>query len=376
MSPEINLPAGIRSRFSPGINGLNMHLLEAGFETGGVETRGRPLVLLLHGFPELAYSWRKVMLPLAQAGYHVVAPDQRGYGRTTGWDGRYDGDLGSFRLLDLVRDTLGLVAALGHRSVAAVVGHDFGSPVAAWCALVRPDVFRSVALMSAPFAGPPALEGSRSIDRVHDELAGMPRPRKHYQWYYSTREADGDLRNCPQGVHAFLRAYYHQKSADWKENQPFPLASWSAGELAKLPDYYVMGLARGMAETVAPQMPSAAAIAACKWLPDDELRVYSAEFERTGFQGGLQWYRCATSTRFAAELELFAGRSIDVPSCFIAGKSDWGVYQRPGALEKMRGTACTRMSGCDLVDGAGHWVQQEQPGAVSRLLLEFLQRQR
>ena len=109
MTTKINLPAGIRSRFVPEINGLNVHILEAGFETPS-----RPLVLLLHGFPELAYSWRKVMLPLAQAGFHVVAPDQRGYGRTTGWDNRYDGDLSSFRLLNLVRDQVGLVAALVH----------------------------------------------------------------------------------------------------------------------------------------------------------------------------------------------------------------------------------------------------------------------
>src|SRR5207253_1901632 len=144
------LPSGVRSRFLDGINGLRVHVLEAGFES-----TGRPCVVLLHGFPELAYSWRKVMPALAAAGFHVVAPDQRGYGRTTGWDADYDGDLGSFRLLNLARDALGLVSALGKRSVAAVVGHDFGSPVAAWCALVRPDVFRSVVLMSAPFAGPP-----------------------------------------------------------------------------------------------------------------------------------------------------------------------------------------------------------------------------
>jgi pimeloyl-ACP methyl ester carboxylesterase len=373
MSSEINLPAGIRSRFLPEINGLNMHLLEAGHETGG-----RPLVLLLHGFPELAYSWRKVMLPLAAAGYHVVAPDQRGYGRTVGqnagWDNRYDGDLRSFSILNLVRDALGLVSALGHRSVAAAVGHDSGSPVAAWCALVRPDVFRSVALMSAPFAGPPPMQVNKEVDRIHDELAALDRARKHYQWYYSTREADSDMRDCPQGIHAFLRAYYHVKSADWKRNRPFPLASWTAAELAKLPDYYVMNLGEGMAETVAPHMPSAEAIAACRWLPEDELRVYSSAYERTGFQGGLQWYRCGTSAPFAAELELFAGRTIDVPSCFIAGKSDWGIYQRPGALEKMRATACTRLSGCDFVEGAGHWVQQEQPEAVSRLLLRFLRR--
>src|ERR1700740_1101607 len=150
--PPIPLPSSIRSRFVDDINGLSMHVLEAGFES-----KGRSCVLLLHGFPELAFSWRKVMPALAEAGYHVIAPDQRGYGRTTGWDANYDGDLNSFRLLNLVHDALGLVSAFGYRNVDAVVGHDFGSSVAAWCALVRPDVFRSVALMSAPFAGPPRL---------------------------------------------------------------------------------------------------------------------------------------------------------------------------------------------------------------------------
>ena len=370
------LPSAIRSRFVKDVNGLAIHVLEAGFEE-----RGRPCVLLLHGFPELAYSWRKVMEPLAAAGFHVIAPDQRGYGRTTGWDADYDGDLASFRLLNLVRDAMGLVSALGHRSVAAVIGHDFGSPVAAYCALARPDVFRSVVLMSAPFAGPPALPFGTANDAprqrapaggLHTALAALDRPRKHYQWYYSTRPANDDMRNCLQGVHAFLRAYYHHKSADWPGNQPFPLSAWSADELAKLPTYYLMDLDKNMAETVAAEMPSAAQIAACAWLPDGELSVYSAEYGRTGFQGGLQWYRCRTSGNHNAELEVFSGRTIDVPSCFIAGKSDWGVRQSPGAFERMQGIACTRMMGCHLLDGAGHWVQQEQPAEVSRLLLQFL----
>src|SRR6185437_12540374 len=103
------LPPGIRSRFVSNVNGLTMHVLEAGFEQAN-----RPCVLLLHGFPELAYSWRKVMGPIAAAGFHVIAPDQRGYGRTTGWDGDYDGDLAAFRMLNLVRDAIGLVAALGY----------------------------------------------------------------------------------------------------------------------------------------------------------------------------------------------------------------------------------------------------------------------
>jgi len=373
------IPSGIRSRFVGDINGLRMHMLEAGFEP-----RGSPLILLLHGFPELAYSWRKVILPLAAAGFRVVAPDQRGYGRTSGWDARYDGDLGSFRILNAVRDALGLVSALGYRQVAGVFGHDFGASVAAWCALVRPDVFRSVALMSAPFAGPPALPFDTADDpsqrgsagpSIHDELARLKRPRKHYQWYYSTRQANADMWRCPQGVHAFLRGYFHYKSADWSGNKPFPLKSWTADELAKMPTYYIMDLARNMAETVAAEMPAEAEIAACRWLPDSELRVYSTEYERTGFQGGLQWYRSRTEGRYDSELQLFSGRTIDVPSIFIAGKRDWGTYQRPGNFELMQQSACTRMMGCHLIDGAGHWVQQEQPEHVSELLIDFLRRQ-
>src|SRR3984957_6490210 len=377
--PAIPLPSSIRSRTIEGINGLTVHVLESGFETQD-RPCVRPCLLLRHGFPELAYSWRKVMPALAAAGYHVIAPDQRGYGRTTGWNAEYDGDLAPFRLTNLVRDALGLVSAFGYRSVDAVIGPDFGSSVAAWCALVRPDVFRSVALMSAPFPGPPPLPfdtadkpaAPKREDPVHRRLAALPRPRKHYQWYYSTREANADMHHAPQGLHDFLRGYYHHKSADWKANEPTPLQSWSANELAKLPTYYVMDLACTMAETVAAEMPSAAEIAANTWLPDRELSFYSAEYARTGFQGGLQWYRCGTSGAFTAELQTWSGRSIDVPSCFISGKQDWGTHQRPGVFEAMQASACSRMLGCHLVDGAGHWVQQEQPAEVSRLLIAFL----
>ena len=372
------LGSGIRSRLARGINGLDIHVLEAGFET-----KGRPLVLL-HGFPELAYSWRKIMLPLAAAGFHVVAPDQRGYGRTTGWDADYDGDLASFRLLNAVRDAAGLVAAFGYREAALVAGHDFGASVAAWCALVRPDMFCSLALMSAPFAGPPALPfdtmdnpapRNEPATDIHQELAKLARPRKHYQWYYSTRPANADMHHCPQGVHAFLRGYFHYKSADWLDNKPHPLKSWTASELAQMPTYYIMDLDKNMAQTAAAEMPTAARIAACRWLSEDELAVYSAEYRRNGFQGGLQWYRRGTGGIDSAELQLFSGRTIDVPSIYIAGKSDWGTYQRPGNFERMQQSACSRMLGCHLIDGAGHWVQQEQPERVSRLLIDFLQRQ-
>src|SRR5246127_2040220 len=140
--PASALPAGVRARILRGINGLDIHLLEAGHETAN-----RPSVLLLHGFPELAYSWRKVLPALAAAGYHAVAPDQRGYGRTTGWDARYDGDLASYRFLNLVRDAIGVVRAVGRDSVEMVVGHDFGVTVAAYATLLRPDIFRRMVLM-------------------------------------------------------------------------------------------------------------------------------------------------------------------------------------------------------------------------------------
>jgi pimeloyl-ACP methyl ester carboxylesterase len=371
------LPAGIRARFVERVNGLKIHILEAGYETPS-----RPCLLLLHGFPEIAYSWRKIMVPLAEAGFHVVAPDQRGYGRTTGWSANYDDDLSPFRILNAVRDALGLVAALGHREVAAVVGHDFGASVAAWCALVRPDVFRSLALMSAPFAGPPdlpfATDGKTPepppSSTIHEALAALPRPRKHYQWWYSTRPANGAMWHCKQGVHDFLRAYFHHKSADWKANQPHELAGWTAIELAKMPTYYIMDLADDMATGVAKEMPSPAEIAACQWLPDRELAVYAGEYQRNGFQGGLNWYRSRTGGAFESELQLFSSRTIDVPSIFISGKSDWGVYQRPGAVARMNGGACTAMTGVHLLDGAGHWVQQEQAAKVTELLLGFLKR--
>ncbi len=291
------IAAGIRSRIVANVNGLNVHMLEAGFERPG-----RPAVLLMHGFPELAYSWRKVMLPLAAEGYHVIAPDQRGYGRTTGWDDSYDADPDPFRILNMVRDAIGLVYALGYRNVAMVAGHDAGAPVASWAALIRPDIFRTITILSSPFEGPPALPfdtangaapPQRAItdDELDAELATLNPPRKYYQNYQRTRGANDNMLHAPQGLHAFFRAYYHYKSADWKGNKPHPLKARTAEEMAQIPTYYVMEKDKGMAETVAPFMPSAAGIAACKWMTEQEVEVYAMEYGRTGFTGALQGYR-------------------------------------------------------------------------------------
>src|SRR5712691_1404187 len=375
------LPAGTRSRQIANVNGMTVHILEAGYETPG-----RPAVLLLHGFPELAYSWRRVMPSLAGAGYHVIAPDQRGYGRTTGWDDSYDADPDPFRILNMVRDAIGLVYALGLRSVDAIVGHDAGSPVASWSALIRPDIFRSVTLMSSPFAGAPSLPSNTANgaalprpaitdDELDAQLAKLDRPRKYYQNYQRKPGANEDMLHAPQGLHAFFRAYYHYKSADWKGNKPYPLKGRTAEEMAKIPTYYVMDKDKGMAETVAAEMPSAPEIAACQWLTEPEVGVYATEYARTSFTGALQGYRVrrGTDPKTLAELRTFAGRTIDVPACFIAGKSDWGSYQTPGVFETMQTPrVCTQWRGAHLVDGAGHWVQQEQPEEVSKLLVQFL----
>lgn len=189
------LAGGIRSRLIDNNNGVMMHVLEAGFE--GPK---KPCVLLLHGFPELAYTWRNQLLPLAQAGFHVVAPDLRGYGRSVTAPVKFDDDLLPFALLNRVSDVLGLVLALGYDRVAGVVGHDWGGPTAAWCALVRPDIFNSVVLMSTPFDGPPDLPvnsaehptRSAHID-LQQRLGALPRPRKHYRQYLATRGANEDL---------------------------------------------------------------------------------------------------------------------------------------------------------------------------------------
>ncbi|MEO1082307.1 MAG: alpha/beta fold hydrolase [Pseudomonadota bacterium] len=354
-----------------------MHVLEAGYETPG-----RPAVMLLHGFPELSYSWRKILVPLAQAGVHVIAPDLRGYGRTTGWDSDYDADLAPFGLLNKVRDVIGLSYALGYEQLAAVIGHDFGSPLAAWCGLTRPDIFQSVVMMSAPFGGPPAIPFAAANSPkpndaagfgIFEDLATLERPRKHYVLYYTTRGANEDMWHAAQGLQDFMRAYYHHKSGDWKQNKPFRLAAGTAKEWAKMPTYYIIDLEDGMAETVAREMPSPEHIAANAWLTDRELAVYAQEFGRTGFQGGLNSYRAAVGQIESWAQELYSGKTIDQPSLYISGACDWGTYQSPGEFERMQNSACTDMRGAHFIDGAGHWVQQEKPEDVSRRLVAFLE---
>jgi pimeloyl-ACP methyl ester carboxylesterase len=365
------LPLRIRSRIIDNNNGVKMHVLESGFED-----HNRPCIVLLHGFPELAYTWRNQLLPLAAAGFHVIAPDLRGYGRSVTTPVEFDDDLRVYSLMNRVSDILGLVRALGIHKVACIVGHDWGGPTAAWCALIRPDVFQSVVLMSTPFDGPDDLpfdtveHPARSTHTdMAETLSQLPRPRKHYRAYLATRGANDDMWHASQGIHDLLRAQFYFKSADFADNKPFRLNSWAATELAKLPDYYVMDLNKTVAQTMAEHLPDKEQIAACHWMTEQDLSVYATEYTRTGFQGGLNSYRIF---EVAGELNTFSGRTIDVPACFIGGASDWGVRQSPGAFEAMQHGACTKLLGVHLVKGAGHSLAEEQPQSVNRLLLQFL----
>lgn len=392
--PPLPLPPGITESYLPS-HDLTYHTLSAG-------QRGKPLILCLHGFPELAFSWRKIMPAIAAEGYHVVAYDQRGYGRTTGWDTREFSsvDLNTFTYIRLVRDAVILVNALGYTEVACVIGHDFGAAGASMCALMRPDIFKSyvscscrqlkfltcvrrVVMMSHPFKGSPPLpfntvsnpKPPSEKEDVHNALAELPEPRKHYKWYYSTSLAAAEMDNPEEGLHDFLRGYFHLKSADWKGNVPRPLKAWEATELAKLPYYYVMPLGATMRQVVKTSMDgedlTTVSRLSARWLTDEDLAVYAQEFGRNGFQGSLNWYRTSTDPNNMKDVELFAGRKIDVPALFISGKQDWGTYQEPGVVEKMS-EVCSHFRGTVLVDHAGHWVQQEQPEKVIEIVSKFL----
>jgi pimeloyl-ACP methyl ester carboxylesterase len=362
----------IRSNFIKNINGLDIHFLESGEKTENSE-----LIVLLHGFPELSFSWRKILPLLSDNGYHVIAPDQRGFGSTIGSDLSYTSNLSDFSQINLATDIYVLVKKLGYNKVRCIVGHDSGVGPASWSTLIRPDVFTSLITMSGPFTGPPSLIDNSKDDYISEtdemdkDLAELNIPRKHYQSYYRTESANNDIMYCQQGLKSFIRAYYHYKSADWKNNNPFELTSWNPHELSKMPTYYVMNKDQNMAETVNDHMPSDDEISNCRWLTENEIEVYVKEYSKTTFQGGLNWYRSGVDYENIQKLSLFSDFKIDVPSLFISGQKDWGIYQKPGALDKMS-SVMSKFKGVQLIENAGHWVQQENPEKVNKLILEFL----
>jgi pimeloyl-ACP methyl ester carboxylesterase len=244
--------------------------------------------------------------------------------------------------LNLVKDVVVLAYALGHRKVKCIVGHDLGVVTAALWALARPDFFESVVLISHPHKGPPQLPlkpadelpaESEAVE-MELELARLERPRKHYKWYYCTANASQEMTEPKEGLHQFLRGYFHLKSADWEGNNPHPLEAWKASELVKMPRYYVTDKDDSMREAVAKDMagedPQMVREKSKRWLTDEELSVYVEDYSRTDFQGGLNWYRIQTQPNVANELEVFAGKKIEIPCLFLSGTKDWGSFQEPG----------------------------------------------
>ena len=346
-------------------NGLNVHYLEANSNKSQ-----KPTALLLHGFPELSFSWRKIIPLLAAEGFRVIAPDMRGYGQTSGGGKEFHADISEYRLLNLSTDIISLMSSLNLDKIDLLVGHDAGSSVAAVSAIIRPDIFKSLVMMSAPYAGTPNINSSLTYeDPIHKELEKLNPPRKHYQWYYSTIEANKDMHLEKKELHKFLRAYYHMKSADWKKNVPYKLNSWNAENLAKMPEYYIMHLNEDMVQSVMPHYPQSNCYE--NWLNDQELEVYTNSFLKNSFQPALNWYRCMTSNDLNSDLRIFSGKKIEVPSCFIAGEKDWGIYQKPGALEIMENNLCLHYKGRHIIQNAGHWVQQENHVDVAKTLIDF-----
>lgn len=339
------------------------------------------------------------MVPLAQRGYFVVAPDQRGFGQTTlrrysgsttplsssgyGPDGKmiiFEDDLTPFGSLNIAADIVSLVHVLGYTSVAGIIGHDFGSRVASYCALIRPDLFKSVVIMSAPFTGTPSLSETDPtaakpiLHLLNDQLTVLDPPRKHYTMYFSTPEANADMSD-PDGLHTFLRTYFHVKSGDWEQNSGVRELAPAAWSMATMPYYYIMPFSETMPRCLTPFTPTKDVIEKNEWLPEAELAVYVSQYAQTGFQGGLNWYRCLTDPkRWAQDTRIFHGKQITIPAMFLSGARDWGVYQFPGAVDVMRTKTFLNMKDEDfvLVEGVGHWVQQEKPEVVVQNLLRFL----
>ena len=371
------LPIGVRSQLVENGNGCQMHILEAGFEGDD-----KPLIILLHGFPELAYSWRHQLIPLANAGYHVVAPDLRGFGRSCGTDVKYSDDLKPYATLNHVADMIGLVYALGYDKAEAIVGHDFGSAVAANAALHRPDLFGALVLVSVPYTGPNSItkgdggsehRPSMALANLPNALASMSPPQTHYWWYYSKEQANEELLTAPDGLSAFFRSYFYAKSGYPGAPKPSAPISMSPESLAELPNYYVLDTSETMVDAVADYMPGEPFSEHMPWLNEAELSVYASEYERSGFQGGLQLYRLIIDPSYSYGLSTFTDEKVLVPSLFITGESDWAPYLIPNSLDMMS-NALPALQGSHFITNSGHMVQQETPEEFNDILLHFLDR--
>ncbi|MFF9753811.1 alpha/beta fold hydrolase [Streptomyces sp. NPDC014344] len=303
-----------------------LHLAEQG--TG-------PLVLLVHGFPESWYSWRRQIPALAAAGYRAVAIDVRGYGRSS-----KPAVTDAYRMLDLVEDNVAVVRALGEEN-AVVVGHDWGSNIAATSALLRPEVFRAVGLLSVPYAPP---GGPRPTD-IFGQIGG-PGQEFYVSYFQEPGRAE---REIEPDVRGWLVGFYAALSADTMpaEGEPDPHFVAQDGQLR---DRFPAG-----------PLPA--------WLSEEDLDVYAGEFERTGLTGALNRYR--NMDRDWEDLASYRGAPIKQPALFVGGALDASTTWMADAIDAYP-TTLPALSASHLLDGCGHWIQQERPDEVNKLLTDWL----
>ena len=315
------------------VNGIHLRYAEA-----GPMDHGGPLVLFCHGWPESWYSWRHQLEAVSAAGFRCVAPDMRGYGGTEAPE-----SIDSYSLFHLVGDMAELVKALtdknGGETKAVIVGHDWGAPVAWHAALWRPDLFTAVCGMSVPYAPPGHVDLLTALGKL-----GIT--DFYIQYFQKPDVAEAELQHDIKGA---LRRLYFTASGDLDDDKK--------------------GFGRLPAGTLLANTADPAALP--RWLSEADLDYYTAEFARTGFRGGLNWYR---NIRRNWELSApWRGQPIHVPSLFIAGSKD-GVLRFPAAKSQLDAfpTTLPGLRGSHILDGPGHWIQQERPDEVNRLLIEFL----
>ena len=305
-------------------NGIRMHVAEQG--TG-------PLVILCHGFPESWYSWRHQIAALAAAGFHAVAADMRGYGQTDA-----PAEIEAYTLLHLVGDMVGLVGALGEKS-AVIAGHDWGAPVAWHAALLRPDVFRAVIGLSVPYRPRGSMRPTSVMPKTDEAM--------FYQLHFQTPGvAEAELE---RDVRSTMRRLAYSGSGDALEQRNIAMVPRKGGFLAQTTD----------PDTLPP------------WLTAADVEFYAGEFSRTGFRGGLNWYR--NIDRNWELLAPFAGAVVTVPALYVAGDRDL-VVRFPG-MEQLIANLSTfvpRLRRTIMLPGCGHWTQQERAREVNDAMVEFL----
>lgn len=306
-------------------NGIKMHIAEQG--------QG-PLVVFCHGFPEIWYSWRHQLPALAAAGFHAVAPDQRGYGDTDSPQ-----SIDAYNIFELTADIVGLVHALGERT-AVIVGHDWGAPVAWHCAMLRPDVFQAIALLSVPYE-PRAWNSSRPTEAMK-HVAG---DKQFYQLYFqeigkAEKDLEADVRRSILGG-----LYSASGSAPPEKRWRFVFE-----KREKVTD----GL------SIPDELPD--------WLTEADLDVYEHAFRKSGFRGGLNWYR--NMDRNWERCAFLSGAPLRQPALFVAGEDDAVITMMRPLYDALNQTV-PNLRKKVLIPGAGHWIQQERPADVNQLLLEF-----